>query len=141
MPTTYNYRSLKVVIYDAELLAQLNTPKGTLWHVLHSAGNAAVTAAKIQVGKKTGDLARSIHMKHLGNVMGQYLWIGSKHRLAYIHHEGTRRHVIEPDDGKILVFSRGARVIRTPRVTHPGTAPNRYLSDQLKFFKPIIRGI
>jgi hypothetical protein len=73
-------------------------------------------------------------MKHLANANGQYLWIGSNKNYAYIHHEGTRPHIITPTKAKALRFTSGRRVIYTRMVKHPGTKPNRYLSNQLRFF-------
>lgn len=96
-------------------------------------GDEIVAGAKLQVGVRTGALRSSIHKRHLGSMSGQYLWIGSTKNYAYLHHEGTRPHIIlpkEPDGA--LIFRKGARIISTKRVLHPGTRPNRYLSDQLR---------
>jgi hypothetical protein len=82
--------------------------------------------AKVQVGKKTGLLQGSIRVSHRKNrnpgLRGHTLTIESEVPYAYLHHEGTKPHVIRPN----------GRTIFTERVFHPGTQPNRYLSDQLR---------
>lgn len=131
---SFSFSITRVDIYEAKLRAELQTPAGGLWKYLEAQGAKAVAAAKRQVGVKTGALKRSIHMKHLANATGQYLWIGSNKNYAYIHHEGTRPHIITPVKATALRFTSGRRVIYTRLVKHPGTRPNRFLSDQLKYF-------
>jgi hypothetical protein len=100
-------------------------------------GDLALGAAKRQVGVKTGALRRSLRMSHLRNSTGQYLTIWTMNSIAYIHHYGTRPHIIRPKQGnKVLKFSRGSQVVYTRVVKHPGTKPNPYLTDQLKYFIP-----
>lgn len=127
----------EVKIYKAELLRFLNTPHGdrkTLWKHLERRGDLAVFGAKRKVGVKTGALQRSIHKRHLGNLTGQYLWIGSERGHALMHHEGTRRHIIRAPQNKVLKFQRGGQMVYTSQVRHPGTKPNPYLREQLKYF-------
>jgi hypothetical protein len=132
----YTFKELK--IYDNILRAELNTSSGDLWRYLERRANLAVRGAKRQVGKKTGRLMRSIHKRHLGNYTGQYVWIGSNTvPYAYMHHEGTRPHIITPKEGPggRLIFRKGTRIIVTPIVNHPGTRGNPYLRDQLVHFR------
>lgn len=138
--TAFGFSVVKVNLDKVQLRIILNTPVGNLWRQLHRRGEAIVRSAKRQVGVKTGALRQSIHMKHTGNVTGQYLWIGSKKNYAYLHHQGTRPHTITATKSPVLVFRSGARIVKTPSVLHPGTKPNRYLSDPMKFhlIKPII---
>jgi hypothetical protein len=64
---------------------------------------------------------------------GAAIKVGSRLSYAYMHHEGTKPHVITPNPpNTVLVFGKGSRVIHTKMVKHPGTKPNRYLSDQLR---------
>jgi len=131
-----SYKFSHLVIYQEELRRYLNTPSGDLWHYLEKRGDIAVAGAKAMVGVRTGRLQRSIHKKHLGNVTGQYLWIGSNVHYALAHHEGTKPHIIAPKKRKELVFRSGSRVlVHTPVVKHPGTRPNPYLRAQLRHFK------
>jgi hypothetical protein len=137
---TYGYKLVNVTIDKGQLHLVLNTRAGNLWDALDRRGRAIVSDAKKRVGVKTGALRSSIHMRHLGNATGQYLWIGSKKHYAYAHHEGTRPHVITPDKAPLLVFRSGTRVIKTPIVNHPGTRPNPYLTAAMRsnLTRPII---
>jgi phage gpG-like protein len=60
--------------------------------------------------------------------------VGSNDPIALIHHEGTKPHPIRARNKPLLVFwwAKKQRVVRTPAVRHPGTKPNRYLTDSLR---------
>lgn len=126
----------KVIYVNASMLhKELDTSSGELWKWLHKRGEKAVIGAKRSVGVQTGALKRSIHMRHLGNATGQYLWIGSQRSHALVHHEGSKPHLITPNPpNQVLKFNRGSRVVFARQVMHPGTRPNRYLSSQLRHF-------
>jgi hypothetical protein len=134
--TKFTFAVKNVTIYKAALHRELNTNSGGLWRVLERRGNKAVKGAKRMAGVKTGRLRASIHMRHLGNSTGQYLWIGSKVNYAYMHHQGTRPHLIAPRAGvkALRFFSKGRLIITPGPVMHPGTKPNPYLSAQLRHF-------
>jgi hypothetical protein len=141
----YSWRMSKITIYDEALHRFLNTPTtiegrpAPLWNALHAKGEYAVARAKAKVGVKTGALRKSIHMRHLGNRTGQYLWIGSEKPYAYMHHQGTKPHpIVATNPGGVLIFTKGTRLIRTPMVNHPGTRPNWYLRAQLRHFKTLV---
>ena len=121
----------KLVINRAALDRFLNHPGGPVGEYLAKRGARVVRAAKRQVGVDTGRLKESIKMLHYRDTRGQYLWIGSKERHAYMHHEGTKPHIIVPREAPILRFRAGSRIVYTREVQHPGTRPNRYLSDNL----------
>ena len=127
---------------------EFHTKEGYLWKYLDRQGAIAVQKAKKRIGLnprkpwRTGRLAKSIHKKHLGytNKTGQYVAIGSwTVPYALMVHRGTRPHEILPKRGNSLVFfasgARGMKLVRTSHVNHPGARRNRYLYDQLKFFK------
>lgn len=85
-----------------------------------------------QVGVNTGRLRESINIKWDRTATGQKASVGSDLKYALAHHEGTRPHVILPVRAQALAFpGRGGTMIITKRVNHPGTRPNRYLSDNL----------
>jgi hypothetical protein len=131
---TYSWAVTNVIIYETALARELRAPSGMVWNYMARRGKLALEAAKRQVGVRTGALKMSIHMKHLANATGQYIWIGSNKNYAYIHHEGSRPHLITPSRASTLRFTSGARIIYSRSVLHPGTRPNRYLSSQLKYF-------
>ncbi len=134
------YQVSQVTLYKEELRRFLNTDyKGdrlTLWKYLERKNKQALLRAKRQVGFRTGALQRNIRAYHLGNFTGQYAGLIADKPYALMHHEGTRPHIITPKEpGGVLVFSKGSRVVRTRVVHHPGTKPNRYLSDQLIHYR------
>jgi hypothetical protein len=133
----FSFNVKNVTINVPALNKELNTSSGGLWRALEIKGEIAVAKAKAQAGFKTGKLRSSIHKRHTGNFTGQYLWIGSTVSYAYMHHEGTRPHLIAPKmAGKMLRFSSKGRMVITPGpVMHPGTKPNPYLSNQLRHFR------
>jgi len=113
----------------------LNNPQGEVGQWLRKRGHMMMMAAKAQVPTGTGKLRASIKMIHSRNGLGQYIDIGSNLNYALYVHEGTRPHEIVPENNKVLRFSGGGRVIYTHKVEHPGTRPNKYLSDQLWMLK------
>jgi hypothetical protein len=93
------------------------------------------TRAKAQVGVKTGMLRKSISWSYGVGTLGPQVTIGSNLSYARLHHEGSRPHIITPNKRKSLKFSSRGPVIFAQRVLHPGTKPNRYLTDNLRLFK------
>lgn len=126
-------------LYDDKLLQFLNTPRSgdpwDLWKYLEQQGNKAVHGAKRMVGVRSGALRKNISKRHLGNFTGQYLTVGADKPYALLHHEGTKPHIITPQNGKILHFRQGTRSVFTTIVHHPGTKPNPYLRAQLIHFR------
>lgn len=108
----------------------LKSPVGDVGMHLNKIGQQIKMAAKRQVGKNTGLLAASIGMSQNTNVSGQEVKIGSPVSYALIHHEGSRPHRITAHGGMLRFTSKG-RVVYRRSVMHPGTRPNRYLSDHL----------
>ena len=129
MPISFQFQGL--ILYKPVLDYVLNDPKGDVGRYLNKLGRILVIAARKQVGVDTGLLRASIHMNHFRNGLGQYIWIGSEDPIALMHHEGTKPHIILPKRHEFLRFSSGGRVIYSRVVNHPGTRPNRYLSDSL----------
>lgn len=124
-----------VVLNRAVLDTYLRGPSGDVWRWLDKRGERAVSGAKRAVGVQTGQLRASIHMKHSIRPNGQELWIGSNTvKYAYMHHQGTRPHIIAPKPGGALVIGRGRVMVRGP-VLHPGTKANKFLSSQTYHFR------
>lgn len=125
-----------IKVYDAELKTFLTSKNGPVGRYLHRQGKQVERAAKRQVGKKTGALRSSIHMRHLLDARGQYIEVKASTPYALAHHEGTKPHVIKPKNAPILRFSnKSGSVIHARTVNHPGTKPNRYLSDNLRLVR------
>jgi hypothetical protein len=109
----------------------LNNPGGMVGRYIFMKGVQIMMAAKRQVGVSTGRLMQSIHVRHLRDSRGQFVRVGSDVSYAAIHHEGARPHIIVANRAQALRFSSGGRIVYTRKVNHPGTRPNRYLSDNL----------
>lgn len=131
----FSYKFKGLTFRRAALDTYLNNPRGTLGRYMRGRAVMMATAAKGQAGKKTGALIRSIKIMHSRGSLGQFFTIGSNLNYALVHHEGSKPHIITPNDANILRFTAGGRVIYTHKVNHPGTRPNRYLSDQLWMVK------
>lgn len=132
---SFSWQFTGVKFYPGVLDYVLNNPQGDVGLYLKKRSRMIVAAAKRQVGVDTGRLRDSIEFLHLRDGRSQYAWIGSREAHALMHHEGTRPHTIVPREAPILRFTSGSRIVYTRHVNHPGTRPNRYLSDQLYLVK------
>ena len=109
----------------------LKNPLGPVGRSLSKRGLRVANAARRQVGVDTGALKRSISISHKRDARGQFVRVGSPLSYALMHHEGTKPHIITPHRSQYLVFTKEKRVIYATSVRHPGTEPNRYLTDNL----------
>ena len=125
----------KLVWNDGEVEKLLYSPNGVVGKDLKVRAEKVLLAAKKQVGVDTGKLKKSLNTRnHKRTAYGQSISVGSDVRYARMHHDGTRPHAIRPTGkrGEYLVFKVGQRTIYTTLVMHPGTKPNRYLTDNLR---------
>lgn len=129
----------KFVLDGAEVQHLLVGETGPVVRYLMARGLIVQEAAKRQVGVDTGDLRDSI-VKRFAMEGGQpAVWVGvptgsRASGYALLHHEGTAPHEIWPKKpGGVLAFTpRGSdTVVFASMVHHPGTKPNRYLTDNL----------
>lgn len=84
--------------------------------------------------RRPGTLRDSI-VKRIANRGGEIsVEVGSDDEIALWHHEGTRPHQITPRRAPRLVFywAKVGSVVSFPRVSHPGTQPNRFLTDAVR---------
>jgi len=130
---------VEVKLDKEKLRLFLNTPhsgdRKDLWKYLEEKKLKALLGAKRMVGVRTGALRNNIRASHLGNYTGQYVTIWADKPYALMHHEGTKPHLITPNNGKMLRFRSGTRVVFATRVMHPGTRGNPYLRNQLIHFR------
>lgn len=134
------YQITKVVFYKPIMQFEFRTMYGMVGRYIRKVGQRVAWGARKQVGVKTGKLKASIRMQTVKRRGEIAVKIGGYTSYAKLHHEGSRPHVITPNKpGTQLVFMKGAKLIRTPIVMHPGTKPNRYLTDQLR--PSLLRGI
>jgi hypothetical protein len=123
---------MEIVFRPKSLDFLLNDAFGPVGRDLNKRARRVMTAAKAQVGVDTGRLKQSIHVRNHNRTMtGQSIQVGSPVSYALAHHNGTRPHLIVPKTAKVLRFTAGSRVIYTHSVRHPGTRPNKYLTDNL----------
>lgn len=121
-----------IVIWDyAELDYVLKQRGGPVGRDLERRATKVMWAAKAQAGIRTGALKLSIHMNHERTPIGQKMLVGSPLSYALMHHEGTKPHVIVAKPPKMLRFVSKGKVVFTDIVLHPGTRPNKYLTDNL----------
>lgn len=123
---------VRIRIYDSVLDNLLNNPNGDVGNYLKGKGREILTMAKSLVGVRTGTLRNSLHMRHMRDARGQYVWVGSTLDYALAHHEGTAPRTITPKNGKVLRFTSRGSIVYAHSVQHPGTRANRYLSNALK---------
>lgn len=126
-----------VFIDDSEIrnLIRNDRSKDSLWVYLEMKAAKAVLGAKNAAGGETGALKRSIGRTHRATSYGQEVTIYANNKIAYIHHEGSRPHLIVDKPGEVLHFRVGSRVVHTRFVRHPGTKGNPFLSSQLIHFR------
>lgn len=120
---------------ETVLRTMLTSKRGMVGLRLRLLGRRILAAAKRQVGVRSGALRASLHMRHFRDPRGQFIKIGSSLDYARLHHEGTRPHLILPRKRQILRFYSRGQVVRTHMVKHPGTKPNRYLTDNLRLIR------
>lgn len=107
------------------------SPKSPIFKDIDSRGHRLHNLAVRQVGKKTNKLATSITTRTTVDLLGIVNTTGSDNPIALIHHNGSRAHEIRPRRAKVLRFVQNGRVRYAHRVWHPGTRPNRYLTDNM----------
>ena len=135
------------VTWDNAALARLErSPEGMVVRDLLRRGNRVRDAARHQiplghvgVGGRAArggrlNLRDTVHTRlAVGPGSLPVARVGSEDPIALIHHEGTGPHTIEARRGRYLVFwwEKVGRTIYARRVHHPGSMPNRYLTDNL----------
>lgn len=133
-----SYKLVNLTLYKPIINFEVRSRYGMVDQHLHRVGNRVLQGARRQAGVKTGRLRMSMKLTHTRSRGEAAVKIGAYTNYALMHHQGTRPHLITANKpGGNLVFRKGSRIIFTPTVMHPGTRPNRYLTDQLR--KQILR--
>lgn len=117
---------------EAAMKRLMRSPDGEVGRYLTKLGTRVSVLAKAQVGVDTGALKRSINFRLVQTGGGLVAVIGSDNRIALMHHQGTRPHIIVPRRAQTLRFYSRGRIVYSKLVHHPGTKPNRYLTDNLR---------
>lgn len=106
-------------------------PNGEVGRYLEKRAALLRRLARAQVGVKTGRLKQSIQYRIVRQGSGLVAIIGSDNKIALMHHNGTKPHIILPRRAKTLRFFSRGRIVYAQIVHHPGTKHNRYLTDNL----------
>lgn len=120
------------VMDEAAYKEMMTSPTGEVGRYLTIVGAKLKYLAKYQAGRKTGALAASMNYKLTRDSRGLVALVGSDNKVALMHHNGTRPHIILPRHAQTLRFYSHGRIVYTKVVHHPGTRPNRYLTDNLR---------
>ena len=107
---------------------------GLVGRYIEGKGQTLTALARGQVGVRTGFLRSRIRytMFNRSNSVGDIsVRVGATHRIARIHHDGTKAHIIKPRYKKALRFQQHGKIVFAKIVKHPGTKPNRFLTDNL----------
>lgn len=124
-------KTTKIVWDNAQLDFLLKQRAGAVGRDLEDRASRVMWAAKAQSGLRTGALRLSIHMIHKREATGQAFHVGSPLNYALAHHEGSRPHVIVAKPPGKLKFTKKGATIFAHAVVHPGTRPNKFLTDNL----------
>jgi hypothetical protein len=125
----------KELIFYPNYKEFINSPKGEIGRYLGARAAAMHKESRIKAKSRngSGELSASIYLRHLGNVSGQYITMGSNRKYALAVHEGTRPHEIHSQQNKKLKFTgRSGAVVYAKAVMHPGTRANRFLYTPMK---------
>lgn len=137
------------VVIDPQKLAEfMRSPDGPLYRRMFEDGELVRREAKKLVGYSQPDpLGRPYRKQnHLRDTIVKRMaverglpvvLVGSEDPIALLHHEGTQPHRIVATRAPFLVFwwEREGRMVVTKSVNHPGTAPNRYLTNALSVLR------
>lgn len=137
------------VTVDPRKLADfLRSPSGPLYRRMIEDGNLVKREAKRLVGysqpdplgrprRKPNHLRDTIVTRMTERDGLPYMLVGSDDPIALLHHEGTQPHPIYASRAPFLVFwwERENRLVVTKSVNHPGTRPNRYLTNALRVLR------
>jgi hypothetical protein len=135
---------MSLVVDGARMAALLRGPTGPVTRHLIERATVVQMAAKAQAPRRTGCLQDSIVKRVEETPLGTIVRIVadttpcSPERISYAYyvHEGTPPHTIQAKNAGVLAFfwengPDGPGTYFFREVHHPGTAPNRFLTDNL----------
>jgi hypothetical protein len=141
----------RVVVDPAKLAEVLRSPQGPVMRRMIQDGELVKREAQRLVGvyrppdaysaanrrRRPGTLRDSITKRVVATGRGPVVEVGSDDKIALLHHEGTVPHVIRARRRPYLVFfwRRVGHVVRMRQVNHPGTQPNRFLTNALRVLR------
>jgi hypothetical protein len=123
---------MKFVLDRAGYEHMVHHPDGEVGQYLKKQARELAAYARRQAGVDTGALKASINYRVVSSGGGLVAFVGSDNRVAFMHHQGTRPHIIAARRAKTLRFYSHGRIVYAQVVRHPGTKPNKYLTDNLR---------
>ena len=113
--------------------ATFKSHTGPVGREIDRRASRVLQGARIQVGVRTATLRTNLHKEWFTRPSGDVgQRVGSSVPYAHLHHDGTRPHIIRARRAPVLRYvNRQGQVVFAKQVWHPGTQPNRYLSDNL----------
>lgn len=122
---------MKFVLNNRAFEEMTKSPTGMTGKYLRKRAIILQGLAQRQVGVKTGTLRKSIRYQLVTDSKGLIATVGANNRIALMHHNGTKPHIILPRRAQTLRFYSHGRIVYSKMVHHPGTRPNKYLTDNL----------
>lgn len=150
MPAPFGANSpdVTLVIDPVKLAELMRSPQGPVIRRLIEDAEVVKQGAQRRVGvyrppdayaaanrkRRPGTLRDSIVKRVTSDGQGTYVEVGTADPVGLWHHEGTQPHEISPRTAPRLVFfwPKVGHVVSLARVNHPGTRPNRFLTDSLQ---------
>ena len=123
MRSEINHEKLQTMMHD---------PSSMFGRHMERMGVKLRMLAMMQAGMKTGQTRALMFSRVSGGAGGMVLTVGSNGEAALYHHQGTKSHLILPKYAKTLRFKVNGRIVYAKVVHHPGTRPNRYLTDNMR---------
>lgn len=100
-------------------------------------GRRRTSGGRFVSQRKPGTLRDSIVKRLIDKGGRPTMQVGSDDPVALWHHEGTQPHAIRAKNAPKLVFywAKVGSVVAFTAVQHPGTKPNRFLTDSLSVLR------
>lgn len=122
-----------VYIDPDRLAAFVASGGGPIMADLSRRGSNVQAGARRQVGKVTRRLERSIVKRPGVDGRGPFVLVVAEGvPYGVWHHEGTEPHRIRARPGRVLSWVSGGERRFATSVSHPGTRPNRFLTDNVR---------
>lgn len=148
--------NVRIIIDPLKMAELLRGEQGPVFRHMVRVGDKVVTEAKRRVGvskapptqfRKRGSGGRftgrtTPHMRDtivkrvgtIGNVV--VVTVGTDAKYALYHHEGTPAHDIVGNPLLVFYWERVGAVVAFRKVHHPGTQPNRFLTEAAEAVVP-----
>lgn len=126
---------VKLILDGAALQEMLHGPSGAVATYMIGRAQVVQNAAIVQCPKRTNKLSESIVKRFADTPAGFTVTIAALQPYAVFVHEGTKPHIIMGNPTLAFLWpAAGEGTFFFASVHHPGTKPNKFLSDNLHLF-------